>query len=60
MRQLVSAALRASVATAVFAGLMAVSDVDLPALSYVTYFAVLWGVFALFSFWEQSRRQISK
>jgi hypothetical protein len=55
MRQLLEAFLRASVATVVFAGLMAVSDIDIAVLSYVIYFAVLWAVFALFSFWEKSR-----
>ena len=60
MSDILQSAVRSAVATVIFAGLMALSDAELPVLSSLIYFAVLLGVFALFSFWEKSRRQISK
>ncbi len=45
MSDILQSAVRSAVATVIFAGLMALSDAELPVLSYLIYFAVLWGFF---------------
>lgn len=55
MNMYATAAVRAALATTIYAGLMVLSGIAIQVFSYIIYFAVLWAVFVLFSFWEQGR-----
>jgi uncharacterized membrane protein len=54
MKQVLQAAAQSAIATALFAGVLALFG-EHWGLSYVIYFVVMWGFFVRFAFQEKTR-----